>query len=97
MKTLTSFHLQCWSHKKTVTIFLQKNSAKSRVRGTLDIYHAFIRDLDDDSENVTPPESPTPPETATPPEWDIINSPTSVNGILLRRFSVLKTSLNNFI
>lgn len=51
--------------------------AKSRVRGTLDIYHAFIRDLDDDSENVTPPESPTPPETATPPEWDIINSPTS--------------------
>ncbi|XP_037045914.1 E3 ubiquitin-protein ligase Nedd-4 isoform X10 [Bradysia coprophila] len=53
--------------------------AKSRVRGTLDIYHAFIRDLDDNSENVTPPESPTPPESATPPEWDIINSPTSQN------------------
>ncbi|XP_037045917.1 E3 ubiquitin-protein ligase Nedd-4 isoform X13 [Bradysia coprophila] len=56
---------------------LRPRSAKSRVRGTLDIYHAFIRDLDDNSENVTPPESPTPPESATPPEWDIINSPTS--------------------
>ncbi|XP_037045915.1 E3 ubiquitin-protein ligase Nedd-4 isoform X11 [Bradysia coprophila] len=58
---------------------LRPRSAKSRVRGTLDIYHAFIRDLDDNSENVTPPESPTPPESATPPEWDIINSPTSQN------------------
>lgn len=61
-----------------------KNSAKSRVRGTLDIYHAFIRDLDDNSETVTPPESPTPPESATPPEWDIVNSPTSVSSFWFR-------------
>ncbi|KAJ6642960.1 E3 ubiquitin-protein ligase Nedd-4, partial [Pseudolycoriella hygida] len=52
--------------------------AKSRVRGTLEIYHAFVRDLDDNSENITS-ESPTPTETATPPEWDIINSPSSNN------------------
>lgn len=57
----------------------KKNSAKSRVRGTLDIYHAFVRDLDDHSENVTPPDSPTPPETATPPEWDIVNMTASVS------------------
>lgn len=39
-------------------------SARSRVRGTLDVYHAFIRDLD---------ASDTSSSTNNEPDWEIVN------------------------
>lgn len=39
-------------------------SARSRVRGTLEIYHAFIRDLD---------ASDTSSSTNNEPDWELVN------------------------
>lgn len=45
------------------------NSARSKVRGTLEIYHAYIRDLDSNGSN------------AADPDWEIVDneSTTSVS------------------
>lgn len=39
-------------------------SARSRVRGTLEVYHAFIRDLD---------ASDTSSSTNNEPDWELVN------------------------
>ena len=48
------------------------NSARSKVRGTLEIYHAYIRDLDSNGAN------------GADPDWEIVDneSTTSVSVII---------------
>lgn len=59
------FILSVRSFNLNVTIFfLSFYSARSRVRGTLEVYHAFIRDLD---------ASDTSSSTNNEPDWELVN------------------------
>lgn len=55
-------------------------SVRSKVRGTLEIYHAYIRDHDFDS-------------SATEPDWEIVDTNDSTVSEL--RILVHRTNLNN--
>lgn len=46
------------------SIIFNMHSARSRVRGTLEVYHAFIRDLD---------ASDTSSSTNNEPDWELVN------------------------
>lgn len=55
-----------------IRLLLLRFSARSRVRGTLEIYHAFVRDLDASTSSA-----------ASDSDWDVIDdeagTPTSVS------------------
>lgn len=50
--------------KELLYLFIYLYSARSRVRGTLEVYHAFIRDLD---------ASDTSSSTNNEPDWELVN------------------------
>lgn len=70
------FKLSCINFIKFLIIF----SVKSKVRGNLEIYHAYVRDLD--------------ASTTSEPDWEVVDSETSgINGV---KFDQKKKSKTNF-